>query len=415
MLEILSCFQLKFEVIDYIPDGYKFSTFSFPDWHQDAINNTASAVIADVLNTGDSIELFVYLEILPIDGKFDNYNNIVEISAAKDKDFNILTTDIDSEMDIDMNNDAGGMYRTASDNSVLGNGTGTHFDSDPLTDEDDYDPALPDVYDLALKSTLLTAGPYQYDQDLTFRFIVYNQGNMAVKDINVVDYLPSGYTVESAPGWTASGSTISYIFTDDLYPGDSVYVDAVLKVNMTVGGEKDWIHYAEIKNMKDLDDSDKSGWDLDSDLGSNSPQELTVELGDSNDDNILVKGPYASEDEDDHDPAGIEIFDLAVRNIINSIYYPFNYGDNIPFKVTVFNQGSEISKNIKITQSIPCGFEFVLANNPGWTENALNHTVEYEFDSELNPGASTDVTLNLNVVQCLENGDSWVNFLCRRC
>ncbi len=397
------------ELFDHIPDGFVFSNNSFPTWHIDAVNNGAAAKIEDVLNTGDSIQLSIFLTIKPTLDKFAGYNNIVEISAVKDKDYNFITNDIDSEMDIDKTNDAGGKFWTNSDDSLLGDGSGTPGSTDANTDEDDSDPALPEVFDLALKNTLLTAGPYQYGQDLTYRLIVYNQGNQGVKDVVVKDYLPAGYTVASAPGWTTTGSTLSYTFTDDLMPGDTEYVDLVLKTKMSQGGEKDWIHYAEITNMKSLDGADKSGWDLDSDLGSNTPEELSVELNSADDDDIFSNGPSVNMDEDDHDPAGIEIFDLALINIINSFYYPFDYNDNIPFKINVKNQGSEIAKNIKITNAIPCGFDFILANNPGWTENALNNTVEYTLSQPLAPGDSIDVALNLSVVQCLANGDSWVS------
>ncbi|HHH53741.1 MAG TPA: DUF11 domain-containing protein, partial [Bacteroidetes bacterium] len=398
------------ELVDYIPDGYEFSTTSFPEWVYDAVHSKAATTVSDVLTTGDSIEKFVYLKILPVDNKFDSYVNVVEVLSAKDFAFNPIADDIDSNMDEDNTNDAGGKYRSASDDSVLGNGSGNPGDTDALTDEDDSDPALPDVYDMAIKNVLLTSAPYQYGQDLTFEFTVYNQGNMTVTNPSIADYLPAGYDVVNAAGWTVAGNTMTYQFTGvTLAPGQSTSVQATLKTKMTNGGEKDWVQYAEVTGIQDTNGGDRSGWDLDSDLGSNSPQELSVELGSADDDAIWVKGPYLNEDEDDHDPAGIELFDLALRKIINSIYYPFEYGDVIPFKLTVYNQGSIEAKNIKITDKIECGYEFVLANNPGWVENALTNTVEYTITQSLAPGASMDVTLNLVVNQCVEPGDSWNN------
>lgn len=399
----------EIELKDYIPSGYAFSTTSFPTWHYDAVNNQAETTVNDILNTGDSLEIFIYLTILPVDEKFDSYVNKVEIIGAQDGDFNIITVDVDSEMDQINGNDAGGMYRSGSDDSVLGDGTGLPGDVNPLTDEDDSDPALPDVYDLAIRNTVLTPGPYQYGQDLTFKFEVFNQGNMPVKDIEIKDYLPAGYSISNAPGWSIVGNTMTYLFTNPLLPGNSVSVNATLKTMMTNGGQKDWVQYAEVTHIKDLNNSDRSGWDLDSDLGSNNPSELGIELNSVDDDAILVKGPYVNEDEDDHDPSGIEVFDLAVKNIVNSIYYPFEYGDIIPFKITVYNQGSIDAYKVKITDTIPCGYEFVLANNPGWTEDALNNTVEYELAQPLAPGAFKDVVLNLGVKQCVDAGDSWVN------
>ncbi|MGE5355707.1 MAG: SdrD B-like domain-containing protein [Deltaproteobacteria bacterium] len=397
------------DLLDYIPDGYEFALTSFPAWQHDSNNNQASARIDDVLLPGDSIEEFIYLRILPVNNKFESYVNFTEITGAKDRNFNILLTDIDSRMDINPGNDAGGLYRSANDNYVLGNGTGTPLSPLAATDEDDSDPALPDVFDMAIRNTLLTAGPYTYGQDLTFRFEVFNQGNMPVNNIRIADYIPAGYTVVSAPGWTILPNMITNLNTNTLNPGQSYTLDVVFKIKMTNGGEKDWIHYAEVTNIYRADNGDVSGWDLDSDLGSNSPSELSVEIGSANDDQIWVRGPYMSEDEDDHDPAGIELFDLALQNIVNALYYPFDYGDIIPFKITVFNQGSIAAKNIKITDKIPCGFQFTLANNPGWVQNALNQTVEYTLPQTLAPGASVDVLLYLNVKDCLTSGDSWIN------
>ena len=397
------------DLLDFIPDGYEFALTSFPFWQHDSNNNQASGRIDDILLPGDSIEEFVYLRILPVNNKFDSYVNLIEITGVKDKNFNIITEDIDSRMDIIPGNDAGGLYRSANDSYLLGNGTGVPLSPDAATDEDDSDPALPDVFDMAIRNTLLTAAPYQYGQDLTFRIEVFNQGNMPVWDIKIADYLPAGCTVVSAPGWTILPNKMTYTNVSTLNPGQSFYRDVVLKTVMTNGGEKNWIHFAEVTNIKRADNGDVSGWDLDSDLGSNSPLELSVEIGSADDDQIWVRGPFMTEDEDDHDPAGIEIFDLGLQNIVNSIYYPFDYGDIIPFKITVFNQGSIIAKNIKITDKIPCGYQFILANNPGWIQNALNQTAEYTLAQPLAPGASTDVLLYLNVKDCLTTGDSWVN------
>ena len=397
------------QLIDYIPDGFEFSLTSPPKWNNDISTNQANATINEILLPGDSIEEFFYLKILPVNNKFDSYVNKVEIYGVKDKNFNVIAEDIDSRMDNNPDNDAGGLYRSANDNYILGDGSGTPLSGDAATDEDDSDISLPDVFDMAIKNTLLTPGPYKYGQDLTFRFKVYNQGNLAVWDIKIADYLPSGYTVISAPGWTILPNKMTHIFPSLLNPGDSVYADVVLRTQMTNGGEKNWIHYAEVTNIKRADNGDVSGWDLDSDLGSNNPLELAVELGSADDDQIWVRGPYMSEDEDDHDPAGIEIFDLALQNIVNSLYYPFDYGDIIPFKITVFNQGSIEANNIKVTDKIPCGYQFILANNPGWVQNALNQTVEYSLSQALAPGASADILLYLNVKDCLVAGDSWVN------
>ena len=89
--------------------------------------------------------------------------------------------------------------------------------------------------------------------------------------------------------------------------------------------------------------------------------------GDINDDVIIGDYINENEDEDDSDPAGIDIFDLALRKTIVSVAPTFDYSQTIDFLLEIFNQGNLDAKNITIEEeAIPCGFQFDLAANPGW-------------------------------------------------
>ncbi len=397
------------KVVDYIPDGYEFISVNTPTWTHDDVNNRAFTTITTPLATGDSVEISLFLKILPVDDKVSSYLNAAEIESATDEVGTPMPKDIDSNMDNDEDNDAGGAYRTASDDSLIGDGKGGVGDTDANTDEDDHDIALPQIYDIALKHTLETPAPHQYGQEHTFKITLYNQGNMPLTNIEVEDYIASGYDFVPSTGWTHSGNTAKYTYKGTLNPGQSTDIEITLKTKMTNGGEKDWINYATVTGMTDNAGNDRAGWDIDSHVGSDTPEERSVELNDSNDNNILVKGTYENEDQDDHDPAGIELFDLALRKIVNTVYYPFNYNSIIPFKITVYNQGSIEARNVKVTDYIPEGFDFVLSNNPGWTENSLNSSVEYTIPDPIAPGGSTDIFINLVVLPNISSGDSWVN------
>lgn len=56
-------------------------------------------------------------------------------------------------------------------------------------------PALVNVFDLALKKELVTAGPYTNGQALTFNITVYNQGNVDATNVVITDYIQWIYIV----------------------------------------------------------------------------------------------------------------------------------------------------------------------------------------------------------------------------
>jgi uncharacterized repeat protein (TIGR01451 family) len=53
---------------------------------------------------------------------------------------------------------------------------------------------------------MVTAGPYKYGQIIDFDIDVFNQGNVTMTDIEVVDYIPAGFTYDPAinAGWSGS-------------------------------------------------------------------------------------------------------------------------------------------------------------------------------------------------------------------
>jgi uncharacterized repeat protein (TIGR01451 family) len=98
---------------------------------------------------------------------------------------------------IQMEMTAGGQADSPADDFINGNGTGTPGSGVAATDEDDHDPELVPVFDLALTKVLNTAAPYTYGQTHNFTITVFNQGNVTATDIVVNDYIPAGYTFAS--------------------------------------------------------------------------------------------------------------------------------------------------------------------------------------------------------------------------
>ncbi len=151
--------------------------------------------------------------------------NVAEISSFNDVNGNSIGMfDIDSDPDQSPNNDAGGLAESPADNYLNGNGTGAPGNGNAATDEDDQDPALVNVFDLALTKVLNTAAPYNYGQTHNFTVTVFNQGNVTATNIVLNDYIPAGYTFAANNGWTGSAPTITRTIAGPLAPGASMTV-----------------------------------------------------------------------------------------------------------------------------------------------------------------------------------------------
>ena len=89
-----------------------------------------------------------------------------------------------------------------------GDGTGTPGDGVPGTDEDDHDPAQIDVdqtFDLALRKTEISSGPYTQGSTVTFQIEVINQGSLDATNVEISDYIPTGLNLTDG-AWAQSGS-----------------------------------------------------------------------------------------------------------------------------------------------------------------------------------------------------------------
>lgn len=87
--------------------------------------------------------------------------------------------------------------------------------------------------------------------------------------------------------------------------------------------------------------------------------------------------PRASSSEDDHINAGIGYFDLALIAVANVTSQNIP-GDDIPFIITVYNQGTIDATNITINNYLPSGLSFNPNINLGWS--ALGSTLTYVID-----------------------------------
>ncbi|MBK8721379.1 MAG: DUF11 domain-containing protein [Saprospiraceae bacterium] len=277
-------------ITDYIPTGL---TLNDPTWNSSGANATQ---LIPFLGAGQSVEKTI---VLKLDANYQGTSivNKAEISSAS----NLLNLqDKDSNPDSNATNDAGGKENTNSDDAIDGNGTGNPGDTNASTDEDDEDPAIAIInqtFDLALTKKLAAgqSSTVNLGDNVTYTITVYNQGTIDATQINVVDYIPSGMTLND-PNWTLSGSIATYN-TPIAYlaKGSSVNVNITLKLDPTFTGTK-VRNVAEISSAKD--NNGNPATDIDS-YFDNQNGNTSGELNPTND--VITENGKTGGDEDDHD------------------------------------------------------------------------------------------------------------------
>jgi len=227
---------------------------------------------------------------------------------------------------------------------------------------------------------------------------VFNQGTITATNIEVNDYIPDGYVFNAGdnPGWSGAAPTVTYTIAGPLAPGASTTIQLVLELAQGTS-EESWTNYAEIAGAQDDTGADMTDWDADSNPGSDSPHERAVKPNDADDNNI--DGHYIPDgtDEDDHDPAAPEIFDLALQLTTNETG-PFRIGQLVTFNVRICNQGNTTADEINVVDYVPDGFTYdYAANFPVWNYDALSGSANTWIHQPLDPGDCTDIPIKLIV------------------
>ena len=177
---------------------------------------------------------------------FENaFTNYIEISSFESDDPDYQDPeDVDSMEDNNPDNDTGGTPDDPNEDDVV---TGDKYDGE---DEDDHDPERVEVFDLALIKEVVTESPYKYGDVLEFSITIRNQGNVAGQDVQVVDYLPVGYSFasDSNTGWTDLGSNmLSYTVPGSIAVDGEISISLFLTLEMTTGGADNYTNVSEIK------------------------------------------------------------------------------------------------------------------------------------------------------------------------
>ncbi len=235
------------DVVDYIPCGFEYVGGS-QTWTLNGAQ--AQTNIAGILTEGSSTTIRIDLRVIPCLTP-NAWLNFAEVRNMEDTQGNNLNgSDIDSARDNTNGNDDGGSPNSSNDDYVDGNGKGAGGgtgDTATSTDEDDHDPELINVFDLALRKTLVTPGPHTYGQPLTFNIEVINQGNTTASNIVVSDYIPAGYSFAGAsnPSWSGAAPIVTRTIAGPLAAGASTTISIVLNLEMSSGATA-WDNFTEI-------------------------------------------------------------------------------------------------------------------------------------------------------------------------
>lgn len=359
------------DLADTIPTGYEYratdNNGAASPWT--LAGSTVTARIAGPIAANGTAALTLNLHVRDDAVAGQGFTNTAEITDFEDAS-NITPPDIDS---------------------TPGNGPGAN------EDDDDSVTTTLTRYDLAL-TKVTPAGRVANGAVVPFTITVTNQGGAGAiaRNIAVTDYLPAGLTYNAADNttvpfaWTAGpgANRLTATVPGPLAPGASVQ----LTVNLLVGAsatEAQLINRAEISAF-----TDNAG--------------LAVADGDSTPDtNPDNDTPGADDDigglndSDDADPAPVFLnrYDLALTKKTDATTVVA--GGSVLFSIDVFNQSPDagsVAQNVVVTDTIPAGYTFTAAQNPGWlpATDAVGPAVRTRTIASFGP-SPTPVTLPIRL------------------
>ena len=220
------------------------------------------------------------------------------------------------------------------------------------------------VYDLALTKKLATnKKKYELGDLVDFTITVYNQGNLAAKNIEVTEYIPEGLILEDAK-WTKNGDKATRIITQTIQPGQKLDLSLTMRISKSFKGTK-ILNKAEISkdNSGDYGTTDK-----DSTPDQNPNNDCIV-----GEDNHYIDGDgkkggdcTPATDEDDHDvvPLIVEpdtpiVPPFIEKELEGDKNHKYKVGELVGFRMPFGNTGSKTIYNVSIKDFLPLNLEYV--------------------------------------------------------
>ena len=392
------------EITNYLMDNNLVlaPTKENDDW--DSLNSEMNEyTIVEEILPGQKDTVCIYLEV--IGGAMTDIVTYSEISGATETDEDCY--DIDSTPDDILIGDPGGNPETPEDDHIEDDGEDGNDDG--ITDEDDHDPAMLDGQDLALIIWSNQKEPVLEGQDVKFTIRVTNQGNITNENIKIVDYLPVGFELSENDdnGWEYDeliDNQVVKILTEPLEM-DEVVETCILLTVLDGVSALDLINHAEIVSSNSPEGLDLTNLDIDSYPNNVEDDDTGGEYEDMpdcttdpiiiNDDNYDEGAGVNEEDEDDHDPAWVHVFDLATI-IYTDHTTPIIPGDEIKFNVEVHNQGNMSATEIDLLIHMPDGFTLSENDDNDW--EILDGVLMGTYNDDLIPEQIDTICLLLEVL-----------------
>jgi len=295
----------------------------------------------------------------------------IEVTFEIDPMFMGATLRNDVEITLDNGDDVDSDPATSSDVDEDGDGNG---------DDDDEDFVLipvGQVYDLAIDKNIITAGPYQASQQVTYEIIVTNEGSLDAANVVLTDTPDFGLNYVSSNAGTLANVTESL---DGIFTVASLPQGASESIEITFEIDPDFMGTSLINAVEITTDD---GDDFDSNPATSSDVD---EDGDGNGDD---------DDEDEVEIAIEQIYDLAIdKNILSSA--PYMQGSQVTYEIIVTNEGSLDAANVEITDNPDTGLNYV-SSNAGANVNVTESSSGIWVVADLPVGSSETIEVTFEI------------------
>ena len=366
----------RVDIVDYVPAGLTLiqeNGWSALNVQDESRNNN---IIPTGLPAGQMITVPIRFVV-----NGDIAGEVVNIAEIIRADNTLGVQDCDSTEDGNELND-----------TVIDDNIGTGCDT-TNNDEDDHDiePITVEAYDLSIQKDIITQGPFDLNQVVTFEITVTNEGDINASNVEVTDIPDNGLTfVGNAGSNTANvvpvaGSDFIYTITS-LPAGTTETFRVIYRIDEDFQGDV-------LMNVVEITADD--GFDIDSDptIGKTVDDGLDgTAVGDDD------GGNAGESDDDDEDMVMLEIgrdYDLAIdKQIVTQ--GPFELGGEVTFLITVTNEGQLDAANVGITDFPDAGFTFA-GTDVGGNVNVTGTGNDYVIlDLDAGQSEQFEVTYTIN-------------------
>jgi len=282
----------------------------------------------------------------------------------------------------------GGEPFTDTDDQINDNGT---------TDEDDHDPAVPDIFDLAVRITLGDEQECYYANDVVkFNVKVYNQGNVDADLIKISNHFPTGLVFNQglSAGWDMNGDRLTLTDLDQLAAGATR--DYCVFFNIAEDNVSD-----QLVNFVEIEESSPVGhpgsFDFDSKPDEYADNDQGGAVSTTTDNQVNDLGVV---DEDDHDPVMVPTKHVDLALAKTAVTTRARAGGIADFEIEVFNQGGASVSEITLYDYLP---EFLTLEDDNW-EMVDTRTARrvVTLDQPLITGNSTTVAIRTRIAENIE-------------